>query len=236
MADKEYKVVFTADASKYLAAAKQVTDSLDLMDARTKTVNTGFAALGKSAADSFGRAAKEAKGYGDALNGPVEKHGEMLDGLKQFGVNISVFALATKAAFSLGDALNDSREKMREMSDQTAEWRDRLREIANLKGLSNPDETLTIDQARFGVATGLDKNESRQFQEQFLGTIPAARSKGNIDDATAEKISVVGAGNSAQRRLVRRHRRRFKSLLFLDSRRSRTRSNSPADSGRSPLV
>ncbi len=118
------------------------------------------------------------------------------------GAGAGVMAsLTRRTAFAvLQSGVNAVREgaEQRKLSLENAaknynDFRSELREIANLQGKGDVTPSLIHDQIQFQKQTGMNADEAINFREQFLGAVGAGKTRGNIDDATAEALEKQAA-------------------------------------------
>lgn len=140
-------------------------------------------------------------------------------GARKFGPTIGAWAarIATiqgvaQAVRALGEAIHDANRASDQGGRKNLHLRDSYRELANLQGKAEPDDTIVGAAMRFRVATGLDDREANEALRRFEGGIPFARDKGNIVGKSTEGVAGeflteatrtgvragVGGGTSAQ--------------------------------------
>jgi hypothetical protein len=99
------------------------------------------------------------------------------------------FQALNGAIDSVGESIRSAREATEAWAESSLKLRDQLREIANLRGKSGPDDSVLASNLKLRQATGMTQPDATKFQEQFLGSLPLAVDAGGIDKQTAEKLS-----------------------------------------------
>ena len=114
----------------------------------------------------------------------VESAGRIAAGFVGLGAAESVLR-------EIAGAISDSRQKSVDFAESLLKTKEQLAEIATLRGLAFADDDFVRKMAGFSQATGLSIGESDQFQRQLYGSAAGALQKGNVDEATLEKASVL---------------------------------------------
>lgn len=119
-------------------------------------------------------------------------------GMGGFLVKMAGLSVATAALHTFGDAMRDARDFAKDSADEVIRIRDGLRELANLQGKPGVDDATLAGTIQLRQASGMSDQEAKQFQEQFLGSLPLAKQKGNIDEATALATAAEVARSSVR--------------------------------------
>jgi hypothetical protein len=92
-------------------------------------------------------------------------------------------------ARGLGESFKDARQFAAETAAEATKLRDTLREVANLRGKPGADDAVTTGQLALRMGSGMRAPEARQFEEQFLGSLPLSKEKGGITDKVADELA-----------------------------------------------
>ena len=177
----QYEITFVADTASAVASVRQLEGELVRLQAQLGAVTTaGNNANAAQQAHASGAAAATVgvKGYTESLLN-LSNALQVVQGLG------FVFG-------GLAEKIAAGQQKMAEMTEDAFKLRDALREIANLQNHDAPDDEVTTGVLQFGVETGMTPTEARKYMEQFLGSVPAGKTKGNITDAVAEEVAQEG--------------------------------------------
>jgi hypothetical protein len=97
-------------------------------------------------------------------------------------------ALAQK----FGEYINNARERLKELATEAQATRDTMRELANLQKHAGPDDQVVAQTIKQGIQAGMLPDDARQFMEQYEGSAPAGRTKGNIAPELESAVAVEG--------------------------------------------
>jgi hypothetical protein len=134
----------------------------------------------KSAGAGFGGFAGQVKGFGSAVDQTTPKVGGLGSSMLGLQARIIVFQGLKAAVMDLGKAITDARDKTNSWADSNLALRDQYRELANLQGKAEPDDTVVGGALRFRIATGLSNQAANDVLRRFEGELPAAQASGNI--------------------------------------------------------
>jgi hypothetical protein len=188
-----------AAAKKVAAAHQKATDaqfvSLGKVQAAGIKLQDKLAAAAKKAADAQKKAADEAA---ERWNVAGKAGDNFVNSLRSIAVQ-AVSLQAVEAAFrAITRALAESNKQLDDYADDLFKVKDQLKELATLKGLATASDDFIKQIATFSRATGLSISQTDEFQRQFLGSIAGGQQKGNIDQATAERLMVEGGKVAAR--------------------------------------
>ena len=158
--------------------------------AALKTIQTELVALEAAAVSSRAAVANVASGMqsaGGAAAAGVPQVNALTDSMTGLGHSVSnvvpkflLFEAGVKLVQTFGAAIDAAREHLKELGDEAAETRDKFRELANLKGETGPNDAVVAETMVMGMNAGMLPDEARKFMEQFEGSVPMGRQKGNI--------------------------------------------------------
>lgn len=134
----------------------------------------------KGAGAGFGGFAGQVRGFGTAVDQTTPKVGGLGASMLGLQARIIVFQGLKAAVMDLGKAITDARDKTNSWADSNLALRDQYRELANLQGKAEPDDTVVGGALRFRVATGLSNQAANDVLRRFEGELPAAQAAGNI--------------------------------------------------------
>lgn len=195
-----YEIHYTARDS-----AGPVTDGLirriQALDAEVDKVKaklSGFAAGGGRSSAAMARQVERLEARLSSLKGQLAGVNTTLartdSGAAGAAVSIGKLSAALLAIHeavavvsAIGDGLKHAREESERLAEANLKLRDSMRELANLKGHEGPDDAISGEALLLGMASGLKPDEAVKFLEQFEGSIPAGRQKGNIAPGKAAK-------------------------------------------------
>ena len=133
-----------------------------------------------------------------ATGGAAKSTNSLVGGMTKFVAKMSALQLATQAATAFGESMKEASEFAASSANEVIRIRDGLRELANLQGKPGVDDATLRGAMALRQATGMNEADSRQFQEQYLGSLPLAEKKGNIDRATANAAAKEGGRSSVR--------------------------------------
>lgn len=93
---------------------------------------------------------------------------------------------------AIGQEINSARQHMRDMGTDASDMRDKMRELANLKGETGPDDAIVSDAVLMGMEGGMTPEDATRYLEQFEGSSPAGRQKGNITPEVEKELALEG--------------------------------------------
>ena len=220
MPEEIYTVRYIADASAFIAGARQVEAAIKAVDAiatQGKKSLSGFAGgAGRSATNAAKKiqdlngalasvpghaaAAKTALGgIGIAAKGSTANINEMI----KAGLAISV---ARDAFQSMLQVTQQIEERWHKLAQESAEFRDSLRELANIRGENGPNNKVMADTLSLGLAINAVPEEARKFAQSYENVGPTVRAKGHYKPDAGqgtkeelEKSVTTEAGRTAGR-------------------------------------
>ncbi len=185
----QYEITFVADTATALANISRLEAELNRLGATANAANTAA----NSAAGGVGGLGAQASATAGHVEVITNNLGSMNSSLLNLSNALQVVQVAAQVAFAFGEKLNSARKEIQNMTDDAMKLRDTLREIANLQGKNGPDESVARDVLKLGIAGGMMPKEAKEYMEQFLGSVPAGKTKGNITDPVAEEVAREGA-------------------------------------------
>jgi hypothetical protein len=214
MADEEKLVIkLEIDNSDAMAKQAEVGKSMDKTtaqaDAAAKKIAAGtdkqaaaqVKAIGK-VKDATGRyaagAVADAKRVETAFTRIGKSQTSLLDGLGKIGLASSGFGVAKQAIEAFSGALADGNRILDGYARDLLSTKNLLKELATLKGLTSASDKFIAETAEFSKKTGLDIQQSDEFQKQYLGSLAAGQQKGNIQKDTQEDLMVQGGRVAAR--------------------------------------
>ncbi len=193
MADVNYNIDYTASDQ-----ATQVTNqliatlqALDALAAQVKAKLTGYASGGGRSSAAMAKQVEALKQSLAGLQSQLQSTNQTLSVTAGSTQSIATSMAATRAAFmafhevekvleAIGKGMANAREESERLAAANLKLRDSMRELANLQGHEGPDDQVAGEALLLGMASGLKPDEAVKFLEQFEGSIPAGREKGNI--------------------------------------------------------
>jgi hypothetical protein len=200
---EQYHVDYTGDSKSAVAAAQALDREIAKLELRLQGLKaklTGSFTPGGRSAAAMAKQVAALQAALAALASQVGATNGQLNGINvTANAGISTFGQLRLAMMGLhefekvlsaiGAGLAEAREHSRGLAEANFKLRDSMRELANLQGKNGPDDQVTGEALKLGLATGMTPGESVKFLEQFEGSIPAGRQKGNIgtDKMTPEQ-------------------------------------------------
>ena len=184
-----YEVTFVADTASAVA-------NVNKLEAEIRQLNAMIAALataGNNAGSTLTNLGMNATSTVTNISHVTTQTTSLTGALLNLSNTLQIVQAAAAVAFSFGEKINEGRDAIKQMTDDAMKLRDTLREIANLQGKSGPDNEVARDVLDLGIKSGLQPQEAKAFMEQFLGSVPAGKTKGNITDAVAAEVAEEGA-------------------------------------------
>ena len=179
---------------KFKDLGKETTAGLSPAARRSPGLTTTMEKLGREASETRGKidrmgpharsagqhvqpAARAQDGTSRNLpsTGHVDKLGQ---GVRPAGEMAAALGVLKKVVGDLGDAIREAREKAEGKGEKALGMRDEFRELANLMGTKDTDEAIAPRQAV--QADRLPVDGTREFLQQFIGSVATAEEKGNI--------------------------------------------------------
>ena len=178
-----YEITFVADTASAVAAVNRLEAEIRQLNAMV----AASATAGNTAASAVSNLGGAAQTTGSLITNITHNTSALNSSLMNLSNVLQVVQGASALAFSFGEKINEGRKYVQELTEDSGKLLDTLREIANLQGKSGPDAEVARDVLELGVKSGLQPQEARAFMEQFLGSVPAGKTKKNITDAVAEE-------------------------------------------------
>lgn len=165
--------------------AVELGNALDAIPAKAAGLSSAATAVGE-----IGQHARAAKSALRGAAGGGRSLGRSLMGLS---AGLNLLSEARRVAAAVGEAINSSREKAESEADRIIAMKDKLREVATLRGESSPGDATVEAMLRLRTSAGMSTDEADGFMRKFYGSIEAGKGKGNITDAVAEDIQPMAA-------------------------------------------
>ncbi len=215
MADREYLLDWIIKPDRAVSGARSIAAELlkleaicDRVGPKLQAIGTGNRGLGsmnkglgalvpRLAAVEAGAAGAQAKlatlGAGvstraNAAAGSAKGLGVSLGGVATAAVGLGA---VKNVVGSIGDAFREARDYAKETAAESLQLRDRLRELANLRGKPGADDQVVEGHLALRVEAGMTAAEAEAFQNKFEGSLPLAdeRGKKGITAAVADPMS-----------------------------------------------
>ena len=212
-----YTVQYIADATAFVAGARQVEQSLLRVDglviSTKKNAKGMFGGAGRSATS----AAKNIDKLNAALNGTATattgakaalngfntasgKAGKSTDQLsdatngllKKATAMAAAYKIATAALKIYSKASEDAKRHMNEGAQTGLDMRDEARPLANLLGKTSVDDEMIRDLFKSSQASGYKFSDAVKFDLEFEGSIPAGEQAGHITPEQKKILSEEG--------------------------------------------
>lgn len=217
--DNEFQIKFTVDNTDARAKFKAGDDAMDRATAKADTAAKKMAAaIGTSAnsqVQAIGKVDRVARQLGDSHVAAAKKaadahskaaaevakswdlagtaHAKFAEGIKGAVLANLGFGAVVAAVQAVGAAFGESNKALNDYGKDLIKVKDDLKELATLKGLATADDAFIKKVGEFGRATGLTITEADSFQKQFIGSLAAGETKGNIKEDTKEDLMIQGA-------------------------------------------
>ena len=176
------------DSKNTLASLEKTNAALSDISFHVKEATTDAAALGTG----IGPVTKNITIMGEETAKSTASINSMAGGCISLYAGMQVFQLGSQLAQAFNDQLKAARDKLDELADKATETRDKMRELANLKGEDSPNNKVVGEAVSMGLEAGLTPEEATKFLEQFEGSSPAGRDKGNIDPKVEKQLAIEG--------------------------------------------
>lgn len=188
MPDRSYKLTYTVEDNGSILRLKGIRDGIELIDQSAMKGAARLKALDQALVDVGTQATLTGIQIGK-INDAI---GHMSSGLGGLLPGWQIFEYGVQLAQTFGEYMNSAREHMRELAKEAQETRDKMRELANLKGHFGPDNEVVGETVKMGMEAGMSIKDSTKFLEQFEGSIPAGRAKENIDQSIERDLAIEG--------------------------------------------
>jgi hypothetical protein len=189
MPDRDYTVTFKIDTTHGIAA-------LASLKAEFQTFNGYINGLGGMSTQAAAQMTQlsQAMDTTTASTANVGKaaHVSMTSMLAMNGAMIAMQA-GVQAIGTLGAMATAARDRMKELAVETMGLRDQMRELANLKGKTGPDNELVGETVKAGMKAGMMPDEMRKYLEQYEGSSPAGVQMGHIGQLAKDQLAIEGA-------------------------------------------
>jgi hypothetical protein len=196
MATEVYQIDYKATDTA-TAVTNALTAAIKLLDATAEKCKKDLAGFAAGAGKSAAAATNNINALNTALSGTsgaAQSATPGVNALNKATVNatgsiskmrVAMMAMQEVNAVlnAVGDGLRRAAEHSNELAEKNLKLRDSMRELANLQGHAGPDDQVAGEALLLGMASGMSPSDSVKFLEQFEGSIPAGRQKGNIGAA-----------------------------------------------------
>ena len=189
------EVVITSDTTSAIAGFAQV-------EAEIKKLTSAAMASGQAlggATGAMGGITAAASNAGAQIQHTTGHVGSLTSGLLSLSSAMQVFSMAMQVIGEFGSKMNAAREAVNQMTEDTMKLRDTLREVASLQGKDGPNNAVASDVLQLGMDSGMMPKDAVEFMEQFLGSSPAGKQKGNITEEVSKQVAVFGAQFGVQK-------------------------------------
>lgn len=194
MPTETYHVDYTGDSSSAVAAGRSLEAVIQALESRLaaiKSALTGVFTPGGRSAAAMARQVTELNAQLAAMQGQLAGAATSLGTLNiqtnvsnrsfmQLRLTMMALREVEQVLKAIGDGLHAAEERANALAEKNLKLRDSMRELANLQGKSGPDDQVTGEAFKLGLAAGMKPSEAVDFLTQFEGSIPAGRQKGNI--------------------------------------------------------
>lgn len=226
MADvtREYCVVYVVQPGQALAGNKSLADSFDAVNRAATAADAACAKVGQGTSKVTTTATK-AKNLSDQLYNVAQAATAAQVPLQALGtsfgtmggqvdtavVGVGAFTLGLRAlhsVISVVEGLNEQTKELwqywKDLANFTQDYRDRMRELGNLKGEPGPTNKVMADALDFSLATGAMPDKAEEALRKYENLGPVVRQMGRFgkDPAKAkalEKETQIEVGRTAQR-------------------------------------
>jgi hypothetical protein len=226
MADRDYTInLATQNAAKVAGELNSIAAALKDVDAWATKAQKSLAAVGKSASSmsqagtqaknlaaqlgAVGTAATQAGTAVGGLNANIGKvsvaSGGATSSLATLGLGFSAMGAAKQLMGGLVQEMEAAKDRLDAMAEKAAKFRESMRETANIKGETGPNNRVMADVLGIAVATGMTPEKAEQFVNKFENTAPTAREQGAFgrpgspEAAKVEKDILIETGKTSRR-------------------------------------
>jgi hypothetical protein len=193
MPNRDFTITFHSDTTQALAGMKQLEMEFKTLEAY---INNSVKSVG-AAGNGVNQMTQNLQNAIPAIDGYSHASSTSTASMIAMGVAIGGTMMAIQAGISvfmeLGEMANKARDKVRDLAIETMDLRDKMRELANLKGAAGPDNIIAGETVQMALKAGMMPEEMVKYLEQFEGSAPAGRQKGHIDEKTEKELMVEGA-------------------------------------------
>lgn len=214
MPDREYTLTYRANNGDALAKTQQFAAALMQLDQLITQLKAKLSGFASGAGRSSAAAAKQAQVFtaalqalqaqatqaATALNGMRASAGGITGSFKSASVSMGGFLTAGLALSALHQVLSGVMQKGKEiadefarMADKSIQFRDSLRELADVTGKKGPD-AVYADVLDLANETGMIPDKAREFAQSYQNIGPTVREKGHIKPAPGQTVEELEHG------------------------------------------
>jgi hypothetical protein len=168
------------------AASQTTAGQIGNLSAQAAAANGGLAGVAASA-KQINQSVKGLKGSVDSIAG-----------------SLAAFTLIRQAFHAIMEASKEIEDRWHKLAGESAEFRDRLRELSNIKGESGPTDKTYAEVLQLALEMGTTPEKAEEFARSYENIGPTIRAKGHYQPAqgSAEQLErsvQVEAGITARR-------------------------------------
>jgi len=213
--DREYTRTYRANNSDALAKTQQLAAALQQLEQLVTQLKTKLSGYASGAGRSSAAAARQAQALTaalqgvqaqaaqttTALNGMRASAGGVTGGFKNASNSMGGFVTAGLALSALHQVFNSVLEQTKQFADEwkkmaqdSIQFRDSLRELADITGKKGPDNATYADVLDLANETGLIPEKAREFAQSYQNIGPTVREKGHIKPTPGQTVEQLEHG------------------------------------------